>query len=456
MRNLALGCGLVLVLWACGPATPELDIGTSVTVDGQDGGDERDGGIRILSDVAAPAVPDAARGRDGAGGAEGHDAVVTLDAQRDALEERPTPDAPSPVNDASPDRGGTTDARTTDARATDALVTTDASSDAAHDGRDARSDGAFLDADGPWDADGGADAMTARDATRDTVVPRDAPDRLDGAVDAIDEAVDAVDAVDAAVDVVPPAGHLLLTELVTRPSGAEFIEIMNPTPSPVVLSDYWLSDSHLYYEVALGTFATASGSDFAARFPDGAVLEPGGYAVVALGNASGGTLSFAATYGQAPDYELRPTANQATDDPAVPNMVAIGSSIGAGASLTDGGEPVVLYSYVGGDLVSDVDYVFYGTPSTSNPMVDKTGVVVGASMYLADTAPALQRATEAPSEAGSVHRCGYGESNETTAQGNGITGHDETSEDLTAAFRLGANATERTPGGPPPAGMCNP
>jgi cysteine-rich repeat protein len=254
----------------------------------------------------------------------------------------------------------------------------------------------------------------------------------------------------------PAASHLLITEVVTRPAGAEFIEILNPTRSSVALSDYLLSDSHLYYEVSSGTFTTASGSDFAARFPDGAALEPGRYAVVALGNASGGSLSFAATYGKAPDYELRPTANQATDDSVVPNMVAVGSSIVASASLTDGGEPVVLFSYRGGDLVADVDYLFYGAATTSNRIVDKTGVVAGAASYLADTPASAQRPVAAPGDAGSIHRCLYAESLETTNGGNGMAGHDETSEDLATAFRVAKDVAERTPGSAPPSSVCAP
>jgi len=254
---------------------------------------------------------------------------------------------------------------------------------------------------------------------------------------------------------VPPAGHLLLTEVVTRPAGAEMLEIWNPTRFAIALSDYFVSDSHLYYEVAAGSFSTSSGSDFAARFPDGAMLEPGRYAVVALGNASGGPSSFAAAYGKPPDFELRPTANQAADDPSVPNMVAVGgTSIGANASLTDGGEPVVLFSYRGGDAVSDVDYVFYGAANAGNQMVDKTGVVAGAWSYLADTPASAQQAVAAPAEAGSIHRCVYAEADEAGAQGNGITGHDETSEDVTAAFAIGASAAQRSPGGPPPANLC--
>jgi cysteine-rich repeat protein len=252
----------------------------------------------------------------------------------------------------------------------------------------------------------------------------------------------------------PAADHLLITEVVTRPAGAEMIEIFNPTPFAVDLSSYAVSDSHLYYEVTGGVFSTASGSDFAARFPEGAVLEPGRYAVIALGNASGGTQSFATTYGKSPDFELRPTANQAIDDPTVPNMLpAAGSSIGASASLTDAGEPVILFLLPGGDGISDVDYLYYGTASASNPPVDKTGIASGASTYLPDTPASAQRAAVAPGEVGSIHRCVYAEASETAERGNGAGGHDETSEDATQAFRIGT-AADRTPGAAPPAALC--
>src|SRR5262249_52734378 len=78
-----------------------------------------------------------------------------------------------------------------------------------------------------------------------------------------------------------PATHVLISEIVTRPRGAEFIELFNPTSLVVDLSSYWLSDSHLYAEVISGGFSTASGSDFAARFPQDATIGPGEYRTVA-------------------------------------------------------------------------------------------------------------------------------------------------------------------------------
>src|SRR5207302_153780 len=95
-------------------------------------------------------------------------------------------------------------------------------------------------------------------------------------------------------------------------------------------------------QIALGTFTTASGSDFVARFPAGATILPGQYVVVSLGNASGGSASFEATYGAKPDFELRPSADGASDDPSVPNMqpAQSGASIGAQARSSEKNSPV--------------------------------------------------------------------------------------------------------------------
>jgi cysteine-rich repeat protein len=268
------------------------------------------------------------------------------------------------------------------------------------------------------------------------------------------------DAFDACgTDCQPAASHLLITEVVTRPSGAEMIEIANMSQFATILSDYLLSDSHLYYKVATGGFTTSSGSDFAARFPEGSVILPGQYVVLALANASGGSVSFETTYGRKPDFELRPTANGASDDPSVPNMAPAqsgASSIGATASLTDAGEPVILFFYRDGALVSDIDYLFFGTPSASNLVVDKTGIVVSGSIYADDTPPSLQHQASAPPDGGSLHRCMYAESGERLVRGNGATGHDETSENAKDAFTVAATPAGRTPGGPPPPGLCPP
>src|SRR5258708_24221534 len=130
--------------------------------------------------------------------------------------------------------------------------------------------------------------------------------------------------------------------------------------------------------------------------------------------------------------------------------------IGDSDSLTDAGEPIILFFYRGGPLVSDVDYLFYGSPSTSNPVVDKTSVTGGDSTYQADTAAAMQHQITAPGDSGSIHRCVFAETGEARGAGNGLTGHDETSEDPRVTFALGKAASERTPGEGPPPSVCKP
>ena len=226
------------------------------------------------------------------------------------------------------------------------------------------------------------------------------------------------------------------------------IEIFNPTSVPVDISLYALSDSAAYWQTAAGSFPTVGGTDFAARFPDGSFLAPGAYATVAIGSAA----SFAAVYGKKPDYELRPTANGAVDDPTVPNMgwLLTTSTIGTNAGLTDSGEPIVLFRLRAEQPVDDVDYVFYGKPSTANPAVDKTSAVVSGFGYLPETPSESQAFAPAPDEGNALHRCVYSEGLEPRG-GNGISGHEETGERWAETFSV---SRTRTPGGPPPSGTC--
>ena len=62
----------------------------------------------------------------------------------------------------------------------------------------------------------------------------------------------------------------------------------------------------------------------------------------------------------------------------------------------------------------------------ANDPVDKTGVMVGGSTYLADTAAGSQSFAPAPGAGETVRRCDFAEAGETNAGGNGALGHDAT------------------------------
>ncbi len=120
---------------------------------------------------------------------------------------------------------------------------------------------------------------------------------------------------------------------------------------------------------------------------------------------------------------------------------ALPGSINNQGGLTNGGEVVVLYHWDGAtDLVQDLDYAVWGDKVEA---VDKTGVAIDGpdpdsttTTYFNDTAIASQDVTSIASHliGESYTRVDKDEGTETLVAGNGITGHDETSENLSTTF----------------------
>lgn len=260
------------------------------------------------------------------------------------------------------------------------------------------------------------------------------------------------------------ADHLVISQFVVKTRlpyttyGSPFIAITNPTASPIDLSDVYLTDatlvpSALYAKITLNDPATADpgggvGGDFHARFPDGYVLAAGATVAVALTNSA----QYFTAYGRQPDFELY---EELYFPDAVPELVAafpgsIGAGLGGGGTnvpaLSDVAESVVLYRWNGtSDLVQDLDYVVWG--SNTSVRVDKTGLTVGGASYLADTPPAAQVpvAAAGPTFGHAFRRLSTDEGTERTTLGNGSSGHDETSENLSATWSDVVGST------PPPA-----
>lgn len=241
--------------------------------------------------------------------------------------------------------------------------------------------------------------------------------------------------------------HLLLTEIMA--GNPEFIEILNPGTAPVALDDYYLSDDDDYARLpALFGGSTQSPAlsqfDFIVRFPAGAVIDPGEVIVVAIDEAS-----FVRVHATPPDYAL-----SADGDAAPMNAILIGSS----PTITGEGEGIALFYWDGQrDLVRDVDLVMAGHNITnSNRLADKSGLAVDGpdpgdtpSTYLDDAYTIDGTDSDAPSDQ-SYQRLLPEDGFELTTGGNGLTGHDETSEDMTATWTT-ANFAEPTPGQVPPA-----
>jgi hypothetical protein len=223
------------------------------------------------------------------------------------------------------------------------------------------------------------------------------------------------------------------------PVAAEFVEIYNPTAAPVDLTDYYLSDNSTYFGIAAGMpwapITNNPGTDFLAQFPPGTILAPGAAVVIAA------KPGFEVAYNKCPDFILSATPLTCTVGEAMAMVVPTNGGLEDAAGFSDSREMVVLFRWDGAPngVVQDVDYLTWGPTFEAGTRVDKTG----APGYQADTAPDLQKPALEPPPAQSIERCVV-ESNETVSGGNGISGHDETSEDFGAAFVIQPTPTPGT------------
>lgn len=248
------------------------------------------------------------------------------------------------------------------------------------------------------------------------------------------------------------ADHLILSEIVVKTRnpvssfGSPYIQVVNPTGSDVDMGQVYITDATtnptaFYYNLPLGDPATfnpggGNGGDFHARFPEGYQLAAGDSLAIAIN----GSTEFQEAYGHLPDFELYEEDN-APD--SVPELVEVfPGSIDAGPlsgsnvpALSDIAESLVLYTWDGSsDLVQDLDYVVWGT--NEGVRVDKTGVTIGSSTYAPDTPVASQEiaASAGPGFRHALRRFNADEGTETSSGGNGVTGHDETSENLATTW----------------------
>lgn len=229
---------------------------------------------------------------------------------------------------------------------------------------------------------------------------------------------------------------LYLSKIGASADGASFIEITNIGPSAVDLRNYYLSNRSLYYKVVSSPITGPK--DFILRFPTGATIAPGEAQVVAIDGSAcfAGGCALGSGWGTTPTYEI--ALSSMTSSPAVPDMTL--TACGATPALPLAGGTVVLFFWDGlSDLVTDVDYVFYGLPSPDAQPVNKTGMVADGpdpdlvpSAYGKDTNDTpLHHATFAISNVnGSIMTCrlSYDEGQPLSSNGNGINGADETAE----------------------------
>ena len=243
--------------------------------------------------------------------------------------------------------------------------------------------------------------------------------------------------------------HLLLTEVKTGPDTLEFIEIYNPTCEDKDLSDYYLSDDPAYS--LLPTWGDPTPDlgevDAVVRFPAGAILESGAVAVIARSGTA-----FEGGFGRPADYALTSPAG------AMP-MQFIAQGANPNMTISADGEPVALFEWDGQrDLVRDVDIVIPGeAPAPGHQLVPKQVLSPGGvdgpdpddtSTQYADDEGSLPPMLERDANDGSYARIVLEQTFETAENGNGIGGHDETSEKTRTTWEQDPQ-TPPTPGDVP-------
>jgi hypothetical protein len=236
--------------------------------------------------------------------------------------------------------------------------------------------------------------------------------------------------------------HLLLSEVSVTPNEAEFVEIYNPASTTVDLTNYYLCDLYgssaavavFYPQLVAGTI-TSNTNDFCVKFPNGATIAPGDVITVAVS----GTL-YQTQFSAPPDYELLNTG--------VGTMMTIPPNgfVGSAPGLTNSAEVVVLFHWNGStDLVQDVDYALWGSDATRR--VVKDGISLDGpdsdtapSAYCTDAAAASQLpiAASAHPSGSSYQRVDFNEGSEVLTGGNGLTGHNETSENMNVTWAVAA------------------
>jgi DNA/RNA endonuclease YhcR with UshA esterase domain len=217
--------------------------------------------------------------------------------------------------------------------------------------------------------------------------------------------------------------HLLISEVVLQPSAGEYILLRNLTASDIDLSNYYLTDATdktlgtYYYNLpSNANYWSGSSTDFIARFPVMSIAA-GESIILGMGRHS----DYLATYGTSADLSLKEDML-----PAVDGSSTIGGS--PNVKLDNTAESLILFYWDGtSSTVQDVEYLVWGTDAVTAAAytLDKSAV----AGYLPDTPIASQSFMTTHLDGSKLIR-NSGEGSETSSGGNGITGHDETSENL--------------------------
>jgi hypothetical protein len=230
--------------------------------------------------------------------------------------------------------------------------------------------------------------------------------------------------------------HLIFYRINTGVTDAEYVEIKNPTGFDIFIGDYYITDatkpadSSYYYNLPLGrNYWSHSINDFIARFPDD-TIQAGEQFILSFHDST----RYYNYFDDYPDYALYGNMRYAVDGEQTISIIPNYSGI----EMLQNPEVLILFKWQPGDsLVQDVDYFLWGDTTYG---VSKTEI----SGYKSDTPLSFQAVM--PSIFGDkiYQRRGNSEAFEIQYGGNGLTSHDETSENLLESWAILYNPTTLT------------
>ena len=217
--------------------------------------------------------------------------------------------------------------------------------------------------------------------------------------------------------------HLQFTRVVVKPDKAELISIFNPTEESISLVDYYISDNPNYYKIQTENNLSPGNAvtDFLAKFPD---------IQIAAGDSIDIFLNpyFDDIYLDVFTQDLVLQDDLIETEPG--SMGAVGQSSSSYARLDDNQECLILFKWDGdvNNPIQDIDYFLWGGVAQA---IDKSTV----PGYLVDT-PIDQQDyfSTIHDNYSSFFRVTFEENEQTN--GNGYTGHDETSELFNSTWHI--------------------
>ncbi|MBC8310927.1 MAG: hypothetical protein H8E72_01350 [Candidatus Marinimicrobia bacterium] len=209
--------------------------------------------------------------------------------------------------------------------------------------------------------------------------------------------------------------HLVFSRITIKPDNAELISIKNPSSESVTLDNYYISDSPNYYKIQSENNLSPghSISDFLVKFPEASTIGAGDSILISIQS------NYVSYYGE--DFEVDFTLSDLIETES-------GSAgLSSNGRLDDAQECLILFYWDGTESspIKDVDYFLWGGTSQA---VNKSSV----SGYSSDTA--IESQVYLPPHESYYTFSRQSLSEQESTNGNGISGHDETSENFTSTW----------------------